>query len=278
MVGFQSFCNCVSSLYACSCSSDRSQLSVDIGENKMVKRKQVIQCVVLCAALSCSVGTHALPVFELPDNFDRDGDPLVEAAGLEWLRWDITNGMSIDQALDIFGGWRLASNNEMNELFNESNITNGYDYVFDGGENDFQVFEDLTARSTPFEFFKSLGLTSYYCPDDTQDDRDNILQGGCDSYVSALYGADLDGDGLYNRASFLYNSQGIYSATYGILSSDSFESSTNLDLIDWRNYASGVALVRDISVTPVPVPASLGMFGAALFALGIWRRKLKSAQ
>ena len=40
--------------------------------------------------------------------------------------------------------------------------------------------------------------------------------------------------------------------------------------------ARGVALVRDISVTPVPVPPSLGMFGFGLFALGVWRRKVNS--
>ena len=46
-------------------------------------------------------------------NIITDGD-------IEWLRWDQTIGMSIDQALSAYSadGWRVASNIEVATLFN----------------------------------------------------------------------------------------------------------------------------------------------------------------
>ena len=233
--------------------------------------------------------------FDYPDSYSGfDGDPIFEEIGLEWMRWDITNGMSINSALETYGssGWRLASNLEMSELLNfngfpdvQGSILSIDNQYVDGGfipeENVTQFNWDPSASTNPLSDFEDrFGITSHFCPQ-TGNEVDEVYASryGCGTYTSALYGDDLDEDGLFNRVSLEYRTFtdpniGSFSEISNVLSSDVYDLDSAFNTIGWTDYASGVALVRDISVTPVPLPPSLGMFGMALFGLGIWKRKI----
>lgn len=55
------------------------------------------------------------------NGFERDSTSnVVKGRGLEWLKWDVTNGMSVGSALATYQsqGWKLATRRQMVDLFN----------------------------------------------------------------------------------------------------------------------------------------------------------------
>lgn len=88
---------------------------------------------------------------------------IITGGGLEWMRWDLTFGRSINSVLNdpVFNGWRLASLDEMASLFN----------TFSFGKNDWQARNAVLQYSvTPYDptdlnsshqkFHSLFGLTS----------------------------------------------------------------------------------------------------------------------
>lgn len=186
---------------------------------------------------------------------------IVTDGTLEWLQWDVTRGMSIDTAIaDIadgfidgveYGlGWTLASNIQMAGVFNVFGF--GADFIWDSDEqteqwsldpatNNDGVIEDI-ASDPELQFTALFGETENL----SEIDNPNPY-----SMSRAIFGNDLDGDSLYNRAEVLDD----YSTEHGVgtgaiwLRVDATESN-----FAWG--AAGVALVREHGSTLPPTSAN----------------------
>lgn len=229
-----------------------------------------------------SANSSALTVSALEE------DASSEALGLEWIKWTVTAGMSIDEALTAYSedGWRLATNSEMASLFNKyflaveegdvSYVTQvSYDppgqfsaSEFSDDENILQLSPTSESWINPllYEFFDVVGIL-----DDSCTPFNNEIA-FCVTSTGALYGADLDGDGFYNLASARYEFNDQYGETYGAsLGRDIYPSSLAIPDSDQPGNSSkgaGVALVRSLPYNPTPVPEiDAGRSALAFFLL-----------
>ena len=233
----------------------------------------------LSLLFTCSFANAALITY---NNYTLDEDTnIVSGGGLQWLQWDVTVGMTINEALaDIadgiinginYGsGWQLASNVQMAALFNAFVL--GASQPWDENENTGQQavnydgpgIEDV-ATDPELQMVALFGST----------DPDNIDTRGSDDpldFTGALFGNDLDGDDLYNYA--------VVMDDYAIKNVRAFQG-TNYLLLD--NYSAdfrrsgngglGVALVRaPLPPTDVAEPGALALMALGLFGL-VMRRK-----
>lgn len=195
---------------------------------------------------------------------DKSPEDSIEFLGLEWLTWDKTVGMTVNEAFENYGrdGWTLASNIEMAALFNmffldddvsiyvrEQGGPVGWDrYVteFSSQESLRQWGFDATTSTMAADFMNFFGITDSGC-------RFYGEEYDCDYWTSAFYGRDEDNDGLYNLARYNYHSIALedngnypigFDDEYSLLSSDDYRG-------DYSQPSIGVALVRPI-VTAVP--------------------------
>jgi hypothetical protein len=191
---------------------------------------------------------------------------IVTGGGLEWLRWDQTVGQSINSALTNYSadGWRLATNTEMATLLNTWFNRWSIDPKFTASENITQQYnlDKHYTGSSPADYFFLIFGRSYF--DSTYI---SPFEG-----IKALYGADLNGNNKYNKAeiqdSWIYSSTS-YGPGFVKLNWDGYSP-------EWELNQTGVALVRDIQISSVPVPASAFMFAPALLGFLALRRKLRA--
>jgi len=188
---------------------------------------------------------------------------IVTGGGLEWLKWDVTKGQSINQALVANAGWKLATNVQMASLFNS----------FQFGKTDWSADESrLQLHATPwsvgedsthnifmqlFGHTLKLGSGGYSATDPHQ-------------ITAALFGNDTNGNNLYNYASVHDDFQG---APWGAVGALAFLTE---DKYDATAFNFGVALVREVRVVPptqVSLPGSLSLLALGFVALGFRRRK-----
>ncbi|MDM7861472.1 PEP-CTERM sorting domain-containing protein [Alteromonas sp. ASW11-36] len=195
------------------------------------------------------------------NDYTRDSESnVVTGGGLQWMKWDVTTGLSINQALETYEGWSLASNDQMNGLFShwfgltQSNeLTRAVKY-------DANIIDDTTYVG----FFNLFGIS----------DNRSVGQ----TITSAFYGSDKDQNGIYNVASIRL--------TYAIGASSSSTKSgiSQLFPADWYSTSDsvvtyGVALVRDIPVqnmessVSVSEPSLIVLLGIGILALMIRRKK-----
>lgn len=116
---------------------------------------------------------------------------IVSGNGLEWLQWSETLGLTPNQAIALYGpyGWRVATNQEVADLFNSFKI---------GGSTEWIDNEDIRQNHH-----------TTYSPGDTTAETELIsMFGETDRYESserfwfstaASFGGDADGDGYMNR-------------------------------------------------------------------------------
>lgn len=195
---------------------------------------------------------------------------IVTGNGLEWLQWDRTLNESINSVQSQLntidgGGWSIATNVQMAELFN----------AFDFGLT-FDVDHSTTqTASTGYQYPDTLAETDQLF---IAMFGDTYEAGGysycysnnhCYQASNAIFGYDVDNDGLHNTAfitdDYQHNNTGELRDGVAQLNRD--QVSPNVDQEVW-----GVALVRDASV--VPVPAAVWLFGSGLIGLvGMARRK-----
>ena len=192
---------------------------------------------------------------------DRDAN-IVYGGGLEWLQWDKTVGFSAMDALAVYraDGWRLATNQEMADLFNSFDL-NG---VFDADENSGLKTQLKTPRNSYDEanYFIELFGDTYRAAGFTYNSIDPV------EYSGAVYGSDEDGNGKLKSAEVMdeYFHEGGYDV-WGVayISSDTL-------LPDRVADPRGIALVREIS--QVPLPSTFSLYLMAIFGLiGIGGRK-----
>lgn len=197
-----------------------------------------------------------------------DTTDIVVGGGLEWLQWDRTVGLSINDAnalLDTIegGGWAIASNQQMADLFNAFE----FGLVFDSDENTYQFtstgIQAGTESGTDLVFISMFGDT--YAAAGLSN---NFGEGGFQASI-ALFGNDPDNDNLFNLAQvdddYAYSTGTIKDGTVRLYD-DRWQGDFSLP-------EYGVALVRPLSA--VPEPTLLMLFAAGLLGVGIVRREFR---
>lgn len=152
--------------------------------------------------------------------------------GLQWLHWDVTAGMSIDQALATYSadGWHLAGNSQVVNIMQV--FFPMYNWLPTLDENTrLGVFVSVADTDYYRHFGQIFGLTF----------NDGF------SWTTALFGHDEDSDGYYRSVWGAYTDYEPVVAIEG-------------DIQDYtRDYQAsdvGIALVRSI---PISEPASLSL-------------------
>lgn len=226
---------------------------------------KLLTLTVSALALSTSVNAAILSYGGYTHDTTTD---IVTGNDLEWLQWDRTLGYSINSIQSQLntiegGGWSIATNVQMAQLFNAFDF--GITYVAD--ENAMQsadtgyTYPD-TLNETDELFIAMFGDT------DSAAGYSSCFDTHCFQRSYALFGTDLDNDTGVNYAVVFddyQNSDGSTVSGKATIGPDAY--------IDTDAYPHiGIALVRD--VPPVPVPAAVWLFGSGLLGLiGVARRK-----
>lgn len=191
---------------------------------------------------------------------------VISGETLEWLQWDETAGLTVEQALNEYDGWSLASSNQMVQLF--ADFFPGY-----GWAEDEDLYQDnwgaFGVDDIHLNFVELFGAT-YIVPDDR---KANYF----DEYAvsSAYFGYDEDQDGGINSA-YVRDDYGFVSSGWEI---DPLAMLTS----DWVTVADqgesryGVALVRTLggeNTVTVAEPNILVIFALGLLMFGC-RRMVK---
>lgn len=198
--------------------------------------------------------------YTLNGNVVSDGE-------LEWLQWSETAGNSIESALanPFYGGWELASNTQMYELFTA--------FGFNANPNENESANTYSASTidldeSPEDYFIQLF-------GGTHGINTNPLYGeGIDAlmFTRAYFGRDLDNDGLYNLASVTSD----YTINFtDHTSRNGYNANKYLDFSpDTESFHTyGVALVRSLRPVSVPEPSTIAIF--TLGMIGLASRRLK---
>jgi len=205
---------------------------------------------------------------------------IVTGAGLEWLKWDVTKGMSIVSALDVYAqkGWALATSNQMAGLFN----------TFMFGKSDWSGSSttvqqqwlpwNQTEDSVHNIFFALFGIT---------DNSPSIVCTAAPSVCSdwnttydpkhlarAYYGPHSPASGLYSLAT-ISDDVTIKDPNSTLSSQWDHVAELYNDILSnsSSNPYYGVALVRSVPSQSVSLSGTFGLFALGLTALALRRRK-----
>jgi len=206
--------------------------------------------------------------------YEREtGSNVVTGGGLEWLKWDVTKGMSINSALAQYSGegWTLASNVQMAAMFNVFQ----FGMSFSIGNPDWNADEtamQLRAEPTQLSNFPSVYKQFIELFGWT---RNCGVQCGTpwteENFASAMFGSDDNHNDMYNIAKVRYDDfawRGLFQPRATLYPDYAFP--------QLGDRYMGVALVRVTNVnmpTPVPLPASLSLLALGLAGLGLRRRQ-----
>lgn len=237
----------------------------------------MVKKIIFTASLLLASLTTQAALVEYNGYSREESSTVVTGKGLEWLKWDVTKGMSIQSALVAYSadGWTLASNAQMAGLFND----------FQFGKNDWSDVESErqfsgeasvnSATNVATSFFQIFGQMS------TISDHGHV----CSYFITkecnypgylyrgtaALFGSDADGDFQYNQA-FVMNGL-LYAGA-----DENFAYRIGADLYPdnevpyWGYEDVGVALVRAVQPIPVSLPGSLSILGLGFIGLMYQRR------
>ncbi|WDE03629.1 PEP-CTERM sorting domain-containing protein [Thalassomonas viridans] len=174
-------------------------------------------------------------------------------SSLEWLRWDATDGMSINEAVDLYGadGWQVATSLETSYMLNDLFLTGQFNAEYE---------HIVTSNSLARSFGNLFGYT---------------------------YSADYENDFYASYALHLYTDGTSVSTSRA---SDEYQIDANGSLRVAEVHAGGttfgftrdtkfdfygIAMVRSTGqpATEVPEPSTLAIFALTLTALGFRRFK-----
>ena len=192
----------------------------------------------------------------------------VTKGSLQWMQWDETQGLSINHALALNTGWRLASTTDVASLFSDFFPTASWstDENVDSSQR-----LDFAEDDTLFvDFVNLFGHTSQSYDSTTTTFSDHSFA------VKALFGGDLDVDGYFQAASvydayqFTHSGEQHSIGAYANMTGDEYE-------VTYNNDYTGVALVRDVQTTDVPEPSSIVIILLALLCFGLCKQRLKTS-
>ncbi|MCW8933167.1 MAG: VPLPA-CTERM sorting domain-containing protein [Gammaproteobacteria bacterium] len=170
-------------------------------------------------------------------------------SGLDWLDLSVTQNQSYDAAPGRNAGWRYATNSEIEGLFS---------VAFDG-------YTDTNA----FRHYSDSNVTGSYA-DQTED-----VQLFASLFGSSSVSNTLDSTlGFYRDESNILRQMGVNQySSYSRVFSD--ENTNNWNGYEGLGvYGNGIYLVRE-SISAVPVPAAVWLFGSGLIGLvGVSRRRV----
>ena len=210
------------------------------------------------------------------NGYQRDSaSNIVKGGGLEWLKWDVTNGTSINSALATYAkdGWSLASNIHIATLFNVFQFGKT-DWTANPIEQSHWLAINLEGVSAYENFIELFGETAGY-----REQCYEYLGLGCvrDSFSLAKYGVLTGNSEIRPLIVSVVISPDIYADVNEFMGGYvgyGFKDWTD----DW-NYeidGFGIALVRPArtDVTPVPLPTSISLLALGFVALGYRRRQV----
>lgn len=227
--------------------------------------------------LITSMASHAA-LIEYNGYSRGDASNIVTGGGLEWLKWDLTKGMSINSALAEHSsdGWVLASNIQMASMFNS----------FQFGKVGWTGLENLSEyyqmgwsadEDSPHNYFKSLfGVTATLGVCSAPEINSCFLAEDPFRLSSAWYGAEVNGSLLYTSARVRDDLTQLNPDQTLVHVHHFAELGTvDYDSPDMSMLARGVALVRNKTTEPtqVPLPGSLSLLALGLVVLGYRRRQ-----
>jgi hypothetical protein len=221
------------------------------------------------------LATHATQagIIEYNGYSREESSNVVTGNDLEWLKWDRTAGMSINEALAAYNslGWTLATNQQMTTLFN-SFAFGKTDWDSSEGSSQMSYMPWTSDETSPNDHFSALfGYISVNPCSSTKLTNCYIEH---DVYTAALYGSDLDKNEFF-KAATIRSDRTYRSENYGDITTGN-----DADLwADWwaaddAEAGVGVALVRTSTIAaPVSVPGTISLLAVALVALNYRRRQ-----
>jgi len=217
-------------------------------------------------ALTISNSTYASLIEINGYGLDTDTN-IVTMGNTEWLKWDQTVDLTVEQALEANVGWSLASHMQIEVLLNDMV---GSEYFKLGEDTDESYGLDYGQDDSPMlNIIQLFGYNSEsrtrYGNDWKEEYTDPY------KYVGALFGSDKDMDdlnlvALHDEAAYTITGSYNASRTFG----GSITKTSDRIARDSSYHVWGVALVR---TTSVPEPSTLAIF--ALGVIGLASRRFK---
>jgi hypothetical protein len=211
-----------------------------------------IRNLILAASLLTSTATLASEFTY--NNFTLDSETnIVNGQNLDWLQWDETVNLSLDDAMTIYSnqGWRVASRDEMSSLLNAFDF--GFTFINSPtASQEIQAQLETGVASEHSQFIALFGDTN--------------AAAGYDFATAAsasIFGNYNDPSGLHGITEVVHDYSGINQSLlvtqYGNIAASSL-----------REENIGIALVR---ASAVPVPGSALLLFSGLLALSGVRHK-----
>jgi hypothetical protein len=226
--------------------------------NKCIQKILLAACIV-----AMPVATHAGSITP-GHGYTRDvTSNVVQGGALEWLKWDVTVGQSIDSALREYGddGWRLATNSEMASLFNAFGF--GSFTSREGDRQEAPIRWTLDEVGVHRDFLDLFGRTRVVSESDSSYASADPLE-----ISRALFGDPFNVGGTVDYAG-VNDDYTLKDTNYlpfvgavAFIEYDLFFRNVSYDVF-------GVALVRSVSV---PEPGTFAILSLGLLGLGLKRR------